>query len=201
MATRMRKVNIHPIILAAGDSRRLDVPKPLARFGDRTALEIALANCAGLMTPVVVLGCQAARIRPAIPRGVRVVENRRWRQGQLVSLLAGLRRVPGKDAFLLYPVDYPLLTPRVIRRLVEGFRERQAKQTIVVPVFRRRPGHPVIFAPEIRMELRRAGTARDVVHRNKDRVMLVSARTPAIWRSFNSPASYRNRLREFLRRS
>jgi CTP:molybdopterin cytidylyltransferase MocA len=100
---------------------------------------------------------------------------------------------------MLYPVDYPLLTPKVIRRLVAGFRRKRAGQTIVVPVFRSRAGHPVIFSPARRRELVRARNARDVVQKNPRRLKLVSVATSAIWRDFDSLSSYR-RVRRSCRR-
>ncbi|MGH9579548.1 MAG: nucleotidyltransferase family protein, partial [Terriglobales bacterium] len=121
----MSKVpKIHPVILAAGGSRRLSFPKQSAEFDGHTALELAVRNCAWLGTPLVVLGNDAAALRRRVPQGVGVVINRKWRRGMLSSLLAGLRRVPHGADFLLYPVDYPLLTERMLRRLVEGFRRR-----------------------------------------------------------------------------
>lgn len=192
--------NIVPIILAAGESTHLGFPQPLAQFGELTALEVALANCAGLQTPMVVLGHQAATVSPVIPQGVRVVVNRQWRFGQLGSLLAGMRHVPHEASFMLYPVDYPLLTAAAIFRLVDGFRERLKQHMIAVPTFRRRQGHPVIFAPEMRQELAVAQTAREVVGREKRRVKLVAVGTPAIWQGFDTLAAYRRRLREYGRR-
>lgn len=194
----MRKQpQIVPIILAAGRSTRLGFPKPLARFREKTAVQIAVENCAGLGRPVVVVGFQAARVRRAVPAGARVVVNRAWPAGQLGSLLAGLAHVPRASPFLLYPVDYPLLTRAVIRRLVAAFKARRPEQAIVAPVFRGREGHPVIFSAEIRDELPNARTAKDVVSRDRRRVKLVPVNTPAIWRDISSPATYRQRLRDF----
>jgi len=194
-----RQTKIVPIILAAGPARALPWPKALAPFGRKTALQIALENCAGLAPPVVVLGHRAAEVRPTVPPGVRVVVNRAWQRGQLNSLLAGLRRVPPRAAFILYPVDYPLLRPATLRRLVAGFRSRRRHQSIVAPVFRRRQGHPVIFSAALRAELLRARTAKEVVERNPQRLKLVPVGTPAIWQDFSTPASYRRRRREYRR--
>lgn len=193
------KANIFPILLAAGKSPRLGFPQALAQFDRRSALAIAVENCSGLPRPIVVLGYQAARIRRAMPPGVCVVVNRHWRSGQLASLLAGLRRVPPGAAFMLHPVDYPLLTPRVIRRLVVAFRDKLKRHAIVVPTFRGRQGHPVIFSPEMRDELANAQTAKEVVGGEKRRVKLVSVGTPAIWQDFNTRTSYRICLREYRR--
>jgi len=201
------KTAIVPIILAAGPARSGagrsaddDFLKPLARFGRKTALEIAVANCVGLARPVVVLGYQASRVRPAVPRGAAVAVNRRWRAGQLGSLLAGLRRVASGSAFMLYPVDYPLLTRADIQRLVRAFRARRAGQEIVAPVFRGRSGHPVLFAPAMRAELKKAQTAKEVVLRERSRLKLAPAGTSAIWLDYRTPATYRRRLRRFLSR-
>lgn len=196
-----RRTKIVPIILAAGPARTLPWPKALAPFGRKTALQIALENCAGLGTPVVVLGHRAAEIRPTVPPRARVVVNRAWRRGQLGSLLAGLRRLRPGVAFMLYPVDYPLLQPATLRRLAAGFNARSRHQTIVAPIFRGRQGHPVIFSAALRVELRRARTAKEMVARDRRRVKLVPVGTPAIWRDFSSPVSYRRRRRDYERRS
>lgn len=198
----MKKASpVVPVILAAGMSPHLGFPQALARFDNRTAVEIAVANCTGLPPPVVVLGSQAERIRPAVPRRAQVVVNRRWRAGQLSSLLAGLRCLPREAACLLYPVDYPLLTRALVRRLVRAYRTRRRPYKIVAPAFRERPGHPVIFSPELRQELKRARTAKEVLYRDSRRVRLFPVATAAVHRDFHDSASYRLRRREFRRRA
>ena len=129
-----------------------------------------------------------------------MVVNRRWRGGQLRSLLAGLRHVPASAAFMLYPVDFPLLTRTEVQRLTKAFRARRTGKEIVAPVFRRRSGHPVLFSPAMRAELKRARTAKEVVFRDRNRLRLVPVDTAAIWQDFRSPASYRLRLRAYVQR-
>ena len=139
-------------------------------------------------------------IRKGVPRGARTVIHRRWKLGQLSSLLAGLRRVPRDTAFLIYPVDHALLTREIVQRLVRAFVERPAGKVIVMPKFRRHPGHPVLCAPEIRDEMRRARTAREVVYRDKARVLYVKVSSFAICQDFFDPASYLACLKCFPRR-
>lgn len=188
-----------PIILAAGSAERLGYPQALARFGDLSALNIAVNNCAGLGKPVVVLGYAVRRILPAVPRGVKVVVHRGWRAGQMSSLRAGLRMVPKRGSFLMYPVDYPLLTGRLIRRLVSAFKRRPAGHAIVVPVYRGRRGHPVLFSWSIRSELAHAHSAREVVEKDLGRVKAVEVSTSAIWQDFDTPAAYQRCQRAYLR--
>jgi CTP:molybdopterin cytidylyltransferase MocA len=188
---------IVPILLAAGPSRPLPFLKALAEFGAKTALQIAVENCAGYGRPILVLGCHASRIRAAVPASVRVVVNGNWRAGQLSSLLAALRLVPRGASFLVYPVDHPVLTQAVVRKLCRAAVGRSGAQKIIMPKFRGRVGHPVIFAPEFRRELVAARTAREVVHRDLRRVKFVKVNCPGIWLDFDSTASYRRCLREY----
>ncbi len=196
-ASCMTSQPIVPIILAAGGSHGLSFPKPLARFGPRTALEIAVANCAGLERPIVVLGSDAIRVRPLVPRRALVVTNRRWRSGQLSSLLCALRHVPSGAAILLYPVDHPLLARSILHRLARAFWSRRQHQRIVMPRYLNRPGHPVIFAPEVFPEFKTAKTAREVTYRDPARIRYVRVNNPAVSTDFRSPETYRACLAKY----
>jgi FO synthase len=191
---------IVPIILAAGPSS-LGCPKALAKFGESTALEIAVRNCAGLEVPIVVLGSDADRVRPSVPAGARVVLNPDWRSGQVSSLRAALAEIAPDANFMVFPVDYPLLTPAVIEKLAKAFRARSVCHAIAVPKFKDRGGHPVIFGAELRAEFESATTARDVVYRDPRRVKFVPVATNAIWHDLDSPAAYRVRVREYERQN
>ena len=191
---------IVPIILAAGRSRRLPFPRALASFGGKTALAIAVENCEGLETPLVVLGCHARRVRRAVPAEARAILNRDWRKGQLSSLQCALRRVPKESAFLIYPVDQPLLQKATIQKLVRGFRTRKSIEQIVMPRYKRTDGHPVIISPAVRQEFFQAETAREVVYRRPDRIRTIEVDTPAVFEVFNSSETYRLCLRKYLAR-
>lgn len=193
---------IVPLILAAGPAERLGAPHALARLGQRSAVEHAVGACAraGLPRPVVVLGWRAAQARRAVPRGVRIVVNRRWRAGMLSSIRAGLGHVPRDAAVMLYPVDLPLVTPAILRRLLRAFERRRGGQMIVSPEHCGRAGHPVILAAELRDELRRARTAREVVEHDASRVQRVRVNSPAIYSDFDTPAELRRLQQVFARR-
>jgi molybdenum cofactor cytidylyltransferase len=195
----MKPAKIFPIILAAGSSRSLPFPKALAPFEGKTALEIALANCTGLERPIVVLGARAAKVKKYVPGRVHCIVNHRWRRGQLSSLLAALRHVPRDGAFLVYPVDLPLISRDIVRRLVAQFRRCQMYPSLVMPVFQGRLGHPAIFSADLRKELAHAETAREVAYRDSQRICKVPVRTAAIWTDFSTPREYARCLRLFHR--
>jgi molybdenum cofactor cytidylyltransferase len=199
---RMTERNkIVPIILAAGSSEELGMPKAVTQFGQKTALQIAFNNCLGLGRPIVVLGCDAGRVRTAVPREAQVVVNRRWREGQLSSLLCAMERIPLSAAVLIYPVDHPLLQKHTVIKLVREFRKRKAPKEIVMPRYRGKCGHPIILSAALRDELRGASTAREVVYRIPERIRAVDAGTSAIYEDFDTPETYRKCLRKFAARS
>jgi CTP:molybdopterin cytidylyltransferase MocA len=199
LAMRKRE-KIVPIILAAGSSLGLPFPKPLAMFGRKTALAIAVENCAGLERPLVVLGCDAELVRPAVPRAAQIVMNRGWRRGQIGSLQQALHEIPLDATFLIYPVDHPLLRRKMIQQLVRAFRTRKASEEIAVPRFGRLYGHPAIVSGKLRGEFFKSKTARDVIYHLPERVRAVTLHTRAIFADFDTPKSYRLCLRKFRAR-
>lgn len=195
-----KRERIFPIILAAGSSERLPFPKPLAVFGRKTALAIALENCTGLERPLVVLGCDARRVRPAVPRAAKIVINRGWRRGQISSLRRALQQIPAQVAFLIYPVDHPLLKRKTIRRLVRAFQTRDESQEITVPRHGGLYGHPAIISGKLRKEFFESKTAREVIYLLPARVQAVEVHSRAIFVDFNTRESYRLCLKKFKAR-
>jgi CTP:molybdopterin cytidylyltransferase MocA len=197
----MRKPEkIIPIILAAGSSPALPFPKALAPFGRKTALQIAVENCSFLGRSLVVLGSDMKRILPGVPKSAQVVLNPRWRDGQLSSLQAALRKIGGAAAFLIYPVDHALIRRRTAAQLVRAFRARLASQEIVMPGHKGTYGHPVIVSAAVRPEFFTARTAREVIYRVPERIRALNVRTSSIFEDFHTPESYEECLRKFMAR-
>jgi len=197
----MRKAEkIIPIILAAGSSQALPFPKALALFGSKTALEMAAENCSFLGRSLVVLGSDAERILPSVPKSAQVVTNRRWREGQLSSLLAALENLASDAAFLIYPVDHALIQRNTVEQLVRAFRARSASQEIVMPRNKGAYGHPVIVSAAVRPEFFTAQTAREAIYRVPERIRVLNVRTSSIFEDFHTPESYEECLRKFRAR-
>ena len=192
-----RREKIFPIILAAGPSHRLPFPKPLAMFGGKTALAIAMENCTRLELPVVVLGCDGKRVRRAVPHKAKVVWNRGWQLGQITSLRRALKQIPADATFLIYPIDHPLLKRKTIQQLVRAFRTRKESQEIAIPRHGSLYGHPAIVSGKLRREFFKSKTARDVIYRLPSRVRAIEVQTRAIFTDFDTPESYRLCLRKF----
>jgi len=188
---------IHAILLAAGESTRMGMPKALLRFprSDTTFLEqiVSVLQKSELDGVTVVLGAQAEGIRASTDlAGVDVVVNEDYPEGQLSSLIAGLKSLPSRtEAILLCLVDNPLISGATVNHVVRAFRE--TGKPIVIPVFEGRRGHPALFARAMFDELLNAPPdegARYVVQSHKDQVFEVDTPDPAILARIDTPEDY-----------
>jgi len=101
----------------------------------------------------VVLGADAGAIAESVKLVAdEMVINENWEAGQLSSVQAGVRSLPaGTDGMLLCLIDHPLISRELVGELVERFYE--SGKAIVLPVYKGRRGHPVIFASRLYEEL------------------------------------------------
>ena len=120
---------IPAIVLAAGKSSRMGRSKATLPLdgGDTFVTRIVRTfAAAGVEDVVVVLGHEPDAIVDAFSRtalSATLVENADYEQGQLSSLLAGLRIVdrPGVVATLVTLVDVPLVAASTVRAVVERY--------------------------------------------------------------------------------
>lgn len=144
------------VILAAGESRRMGSPKALLPFHDQTFLEhlLDITRHPKISVQRVVLGAGATEIseRAGIDSAI-TIQNPEWEKGQLSSMQAAIRALSATptDGIMFCLVDHPLITSAMINELVEKF-YAHGKQ-IVVPTYRGRRGHPVIFSEKLFGEL------------------------------------------------
>jgi molybdenum cofactor guanylyltransferase len=112
------------IVLAGGRSSRMGSPKAALEWHGSTLLRRVVGIVArGVDGPVVVVRAPGQEL-PALPEGVRVVEDAREGRGPLQGLAAGLAAV--RDAApVAYAssTDVPLLHPRFVRRVVAAVGE------------------------------------------------------------------------------
>jgi molybdenum cofactor cytidylyltransferase len=187
---------INAILLAAGESRRMGQPKPLLRFGDTTFLGqiVAALRLSRVDRITVVLGAEAQRIQGSVDlSGTHVVINGDYREGQLSSLIAGLRNSPPQtDAILVCLVDNPFITTAIVDRIVSRF--EQTESPIVVPVCVGKRGHPTLFSKVLFAELLQAPAeqgARYVLHSNTDRISEIEMPEQAVLVHIDTLDDYR----------
>lgn len=132
------------LITAAGLSSRMGDFKPLLPYKNTTMIRflVNLLHEAGADPIAVVIGYRAKELREHLKdRDVLLVENYQYEVTEMFdSVKLGLQRLSGLcDRAAFVPVDVPDLSSSLLRRVF------QTEGSIVRPVYRGRPGHPVVM--------------------------------------------------------
>jgi molybdenum cofactor cytidylyltransferase len=157
-------VRVVAILLAAGEGRRIGMPKALLSTGG-TSFLVHLARLLarpGVAEVIAVVGHEAERVEAeARSAGLACVFNARYREGMLGSVLRGLVEAEARhaDAVLLHPVDHPLVAAATVDQVVAALDTGAA---IAVPSFDGRRGHPGGYARRTFPELRAVSPERGV---------------------------------------
>jgi molybdenum cofactor cytidylyltransferase len=180
------------VILSGGASRRMGSPKALVSYQGASFLEhlLSVTRHPAIGVRRVVLGPDAEGISGQVTLTPQeVVINKDWEQGQLSSIQAALRTLPGgTEGMLLCPVDHPLVSATLVNSLIVTFLE--TRPSVVLPMFEGRRGHPVIFSAAVYDELLRAPLdvgARAVVWAHKHDLQEVSTSEEGCVLNLNDP--------------
>ena len=136
------------IILAAGHGSRIKSigEKPLLKYKTRSFIEIAVDNITSFnIHPVLILTNSLfyKNIKSLKIPG-EILLNKNPEEGMLSSILIGISELPlDCSGFLLYPIDFPLITKDIINKLFSA--HQLNPQHIIRPIFNGASGHPVIF--------------------------------------------------------
>jgi molybdenum cofactor cytidylyltransferase len=187
-------------ILSAGESRRMGTPKALLPYRGKTFLEhlMEVTRHPRVGMTRIVLGAGADAIRQALrlDQGA-VVVNEEWEKGQLSSIQAAVKSLKAlaTEGMILCPVDHPMVTAELISRLIEEF--DSSRKLIVLPTYRGRRGHPLIFREVLYEELLRASSelgARQVVWAHRGDVLEVTTEEEGVVLNLNDPETLRKAM-------
>jgi molybdenum cofactor cytidylyltransferase len=189
------------VILAAGESRRMGAPKALVPYRGRTFVEhlLEITRHSRVGVTRIVVGAHADAIREKLSsQAAAIVVNVDWAKGQLSSIQAAIRSLPeeGSCGMILCPVDHPMVSAALVARLIAEF--DSSGKAIVIPTYRRRRGHPLIFRASLYPELLVASPevgARQVVWAHADDISEVSTEEEGVILNINDSATLERALR------
>ncbi|MHB1937357.1 MAG: nucleotidyltransferase family protein [Acidobacteriaceae bacterium] len=145
--------SVAAIVLAAGPSVRLGLPKQLLRlavFGGETLIDymVGVARAAGVAQIFVVLGAHAEEVRrecellDCIP-----IQNKAWKEGMASSLRTGISAVienaAAASAVMVLVCDQPALSADHLHKLLDAHRD--GPNSIVASHYAGRTGVPAVF--------------------------------------------------------
>jgi molybdenum cofactor cytidylyltransferase len=190
---------ISAILLAAGESKRMGTNKLSLPWGKKTVLEHCLRVL--LRSPVdevwVVLNRQTLGLGQRLrgPR-VKLVHNPRYRKGMSTSIRKGIQAMDQKSRAVLIALgDQPLLKASTVNALIRAYVEK--KGAIIVPVFRGKRGHPVLFDRRYEKELlklKKDVGARSLIERHRKDVYEVHSKSEGVVIDVDTWKEYRRRV-------
>ena len=183
------------VVLAAGRSRRMGAPKALLDVGGETFMAHAVGallggGCAGV---IAVVGPDSdATADTARAAGAGVLVNPDADAQQIDSLRLAIQALlPGTEALIETPVDFPRIDENIVRSLIDSFSDQPAP--IVIPTYEGKHGHPTLFAhsvwPELLADPLPEG-ARTVVHAHRGDLREVPVANSGILFDVDTPDDY-----------
>jgi molybdenum cofactor cytidylyltransferase len=189
-----RRPAVAAVVLAAGTSSRM-APYNKLLVADRSGKPMVCRVVDNILSSrarpvIVVTGHRAADIRAALGnRPVSFVHADAYASGLSASLKAGIAALPDTaSAALVCLGDMPLVTGRIIDRLIEAWDPDEGR-AIVVPTHHGRGGNPVLWGRDFFHEMLELGGdsgARALLRRHEEKVAEVEIGEDAVLRDFDT---------------
>jgi len=191
---------ISAILLGAGESKRMGVDKLSLPWGRKTVFDCCFETLlrSEVQELVVVLGIRNKKVKNVFRgRKVKVIINPYSNRGMSTSIRRGLQAIhPGCHGILIALGDQPLLKTRTINVLIHAF--EKGKRGIIVPSFRGRRGHPVIFHRRYKKELldlKGDVGGRSIIEKHPEDVRLVPVKSRGVVKDVDTWQDYKNQLK------
>ncbi|MCX6253936.1 MAG: nucleotidyltransferase family protein [Bacteroidia bacterium] len=189
------------LILAAGESKRMGFPKMHLPFNGKPMLENVIVNVTGsdIDYTMVVLGADREILVELVEKSsVKHCYNYNYKEGMLSSVKCGFRNLPPDfEAVLIFQGDQPLITPNVINTIIEAY--RSSGKGIVVPVYEKKRGHPLLIDRKFRDKIEKLDTReglRSLAYQFSDDVLEVETDDSGILRDIDTYEEYKNEINQ-----
>lgn len=189
----MIKPEIIPIILAAGESKRMGFPKILAKidgkcFGDIIINKLQKTHFFAKI--IIVLGHNHNIIAPHFSnkKNVKIIVNQAYKDGPLSSLKCALKYIKNPVSILMWPVDHPLVKLDTLLKMLNSWKNNI--NSIIVPSYNFKRGHPVIFDKYFFDELLNAELnlgAKSILKKFPKHIIHINTNDTGIIKNINSP--------------
>ncbi len=189
------------ILLAAGESRRMGAEnKLLLPYRGQALIVYMLEQILKVEKAevIVVLGHEAERIKKAlVGKAVIFVENSDYKKGMTTSIQAGVRASDVKSqGYMIGLSDLPLMESVDYQKIARAFLTKviQEESVIVVPTFKNRKGHPIVFSKQYKTTIlthQEMEGCKLIVKDNGHHIFEVAMNNDHILRDMDTPEDYR----------
>jgi molybdenum cofactor cytidylyltransferase len=171
-------------------------PKQLLPFANKTILETVIDRITQSTVDeiLVVLGANREQIEEVtkdLP--VKSVYNPRFKEGMLSSVQKGFASLPDDaEAVLIFLGDQPMVPGSVIDQIIRAY--RSTKKGIVLPVYDRKRGHPVLISTKYRKDVSHLDPEiglRELVHNHPEDILEVDLDSSSVLEDIDTPEDYK----------
>ncbi len=188
--------DVGAIVLAAGLSRRMGVPKMLLPWGSKTVLEAVVEALlqGGIARPLVVVGAEREQVVDLMENyPVELAFNPVYTDGEMLhSLQVGLSALNLQiQAVFIVLGDQPQIQPSTVRQLIEGY--QRSHHALIIPSYQMRRGHPWLVGAALWAELlalHAPQTLRDFLQKHAAEIGYINVDTPTILADLDTPEDY-----------
>jgi molybdenum cofactor cytidylyltransferase len=191
---------IWAIVLAAGESKRMALPKLLLPYGEKSIIETVCQEAvfSSVSGTLVVLGAFREKIKEKIKNlSLTTVVNTKYKQGMLSSVQLGFRSLPHETrAAVVLLGDQPSVSRAVIDGVVRAHEE--SGKGIVLPTYKKERGHPVLIDLKYREEIEQLNPEvglRGVVYSHPEDIFEVAVDDPRILKDIDNFEDYKRDLK------
>ena len=184
-------MSVDGIILAAGFSERAKDFKPSLDIFGKPLMVRTIENMINFCQNIIIIGghnySQLCEITNGIPK-IRLLKNENYKSGMFSSVRIGVKQVKG-NRFFIIPGDQPAVRPETFELMLK------CNQQIVIPKYKNKKGHPVLFSSNLISEILEypdTEILRNYIHSKE--VHILDVNDPGIGMDVDTPDDYQKVL-------
>ncbi|MGQ8335841.1 XdhC family protein [Sunxiuqinia sp. A32] len=189
------------IILAAGQSKRMEQQKLLMPWNGHTIIETVIQKAKASIADkvLVVKGSHKEGIEEQINKlQVLAVENVNYKKGMLSSIQCGVNSISSEaGAVIILLGDQPMLQSDVINQLIRSW--QKSYKGIIVPVWKGKRGHPILIDIKFKEEINHLNPdigLRELLLNHPNDILEIDVQTGDILKDIDTPEDYRKELKQ-----
>jgi molybdenum cofactor cytidylyltransferase len=184
---------IYNIIPAAGKSKRMGVNKYLLPINNKSMIRAVVDNllAANLENIYLVISKNSDIYGEVKDYNIKILINDLESSEMADSIRIALKHINANNSkgILITPADIPLVKVDTLNELIKNFTENKDK--IIIPIYKGRKGHPVIFPSKIIYDLFNENTLRDVIKKYEDKVHYIKVNDKGILFDIDTEEDYK----------
>jgi len=190
-----QKIMISAILLAAGQSKRMDGENKLIKeIQGSPLLKHSVKNilASSIDELIVVLGYQKEVIEKIIDKNekVKFVFNKNFEDGMASSIKTGLDNLSEKtEAFFICLGDMPMVSHDIYNQLIKS----KDNKEIIVPTYKGQQGNPVLFDKSMKekvIDISGDVGAKKILELNKDKILNLEINDQSITMGFDTQDNF-----------